>query len=90
MAGVFLGALPFSMDDEQALDWLREHCSIPAKAARIIRKRNGWSKGHAIITFDTEELAVKALTQLDGLPGPIPNRPLIAKPWQGPLPPASA
>jgi hypothetical protein len=71
------------MDDLQLTEWLRTEHAIHAVRARIIRKRNGWSKGHAAVALDSRADADAATASLDNIVGPNPTKRMIARIWEG-------
>lgn len=80
---LFVGGLPFGMDEPQLAAWLRDAHGIDSTSVLILRKRNGWSKGNAAVVVPHEEAAKDAIAKLDGRPSPNPTKHVVAKLWGG-------
>ncbi|KAJ1638701.1 hypothetical protein T492DRAFT_941776 [Pavlovales sp. CCMP2436] len=78
---IYLGGLPFGMEEAVLLAWLRDEHALEPSSATIARKRNGWSKGHASVQFTDGEAAKTAAALLDGTVGPIPTKHIVARVW---------
>jgi len=61
---LFVANLPFSLDDEGFAKIVTE-LGLKLKAAHVVKKRNGRSKGYGFIEFDVEEDQKKALEALN-------------------------
>jgi len=61
---LFVANLPFSLDDEGFAKIVTE-LGLKLKAAHVVKKRNGRSKGYGFIEFDAEEDQKKALEALN-------------------------
>lgn len=81
LASLYVGGLPFGLDDEGLAAWLRDEAGVSPVCTSVARKRNGWSKGHARVDFATADAARAAVSALDGAVGPNPARRLVAREW---------
>jgi len=61
---LFVANLPFSLDDDGFAKVVTDH-GLKLKAAHVVKKRNGRSKGYGFIEFDAEEDQKKALEALN-------------------------
>jgi len=67
---LFVANLPFSIDD----DALKEIFDAPGfVSARVVRTRNGRSRGYGFVEFETEEQQQQALTEKQGFEVPGQN-----------------
>jgi len=61
---LFVANLPFSLDDDGFFKIVTD-LNLKLKAAHVVKKRNGRSKGYGFIEFDQEEDQQKALNALN-------------------------
>jgi len=61
---LFVANLPFSLDDD-GFSKIVTDLALKLKAAHVVKKRNGRSKGYGFIEFDQEEDQQKALNALN-------------------------
>jgi RNA recognition motif-containing protein len=61
---LFVANLPFSLDDDGFAKVVTD-LNLKLKAAHVVKKRNGRSKGYGFIEFDTQEDQQKALGALN-------------------------
>lgn len=83
---LFLGGLPFALGDDELVQWLADSVDVKATSATVMRKRNGWSKGHAIVHLPPGTNLDDAILSLHDRPGPNHQRTLVARPWTGAIP----
>jgi RNA recognition motif-containing protein len=62
---LFVANLPFSLDDESFAKTVSE-LGLKPKAAHVVKKRNGRSKGYGFVEFENDEDQKKALEGLNG------------------------
>ncbi|KAG8460222.1 hypothetical protein KFE25_004470 [Diacronema lutheri] len=86
-ARLFVGGLPFGMEEDELVAWLMAEHGIEVTSALILRKRNGWSKGAAAVLVRDGDAARAAIAALDGTTGPNPAKRMVAKAWDGLSPP---
>jgi hypothetical protein len=80
---IFVGGLPFGMDEDELARWLVARHALAPTHALVMRKRNGWSKGHAAVRMPSGAAAEAAARALDGTVGPNPTKPLVSRVWTG-------
>jgi len=73
---LFVANLPFALDDD-GFGKVFSEAGLKFKAAHVVKKRNGRSKGFGFAEFDSEDDQKKALAALDKKA--ISERPLIVK-----------
>jgi hypothetical protein len=80
---LYVGGLPFGMGEDELARWLFERHALAPTHALVMRKRNGWSKGHAAVRLPSEAAAEAAARALDGALGPSATKPLVSRVWTG-------